>query len=72
MRVSLNELYGELDEISRFTLNNVAQCWRCNNCHGASKRSVNGQPYLVPQCKVLDVYVLEVYDRPCRAFREVE
>ena len=54
----------------KFMFNGVAQCWQCANCCGESKQIIGGYPFRVPECKKLDVYVLEVYDKKCRAFQE--
>ena len=66
----------------KYFLNNVDQCWTCNNCIGSSplmsfshldehincmieyEKGDRGM-ILLPECKVIDSYMLEVYHRSC-------
>lgn len=66
----------------KYFLNNVDQCWTCNNCVGSSplmsfshldkhiSRMIeyddgDSGMILLPECKVMDSYMLEVYRRNC-------
>jgi hypothetical protein len=49
--------------------NNVDQCWTCANLVGGAKRDIGYGLVILPECKVAERYMTEVYDRPCRAYK---
>ena len=55
-----------MNEIPKFTQNDVAQCWNCKHRDGWIRDVVNGYYYLLPYCSVSDAAMVHVYDNPCR------
>ena len=56
-----------------FCLNGTYQCWMCANCTGqkAFRNKVVGgdSTIMLPYCKIMDRYMTNVYDNPCREFK---
>lgn len=57
-------------ETPKFTFNNVDQCWYCKNMDGYGEHILEGYSFLLPYCKVCQADMVEVYDDPCRGFKQ--
>ena len=52
----------------RYTENNTSQCWGCRNRVGTGTATIHRDVFELPECKVEDKYMLEVYELPCRRY----
>lgn len=53
----------------KYIKNNVAQCWKCKNRIG-EHLACEDEIFLLPECKILDLYVTHVYKEICKNFEE--
>lgn len=62
-----DKLFLAENEIPKYKFNNVGQCWSCNNLVGYSVEEIQGYFYKLPQCKICDAYMINVYKNPCES-----
>jgi hypothetical protein len=49
---------------------NTDQCWMCKNRVGSTLRKMRSGLVHLPECRIENKYMTNVYDKPCSKFKK--